>query len=123
MRLAMAQQAAGQRSEATASLVEAVEAADVLGAGLVVEQTHAFAERAGLSLGGAAERHEAGSVDLTAREQQVLELITEGLTNRQIGERLFISVKTASVLCRPGELGASSRTEAAVIAGRSRLGG
>ena len=27
----------------------------------------------------------------------MLDLIAEGLTNRQIGERLFISVKTASV--------------------------
>lgn len=39
----------------------------------------------------------AGTVELTARERQVLGLTGEGLTNRQIGERLFISGKTASV--------------------------
>lgn len=32
--------------------------------------------------------------NLTLRERQALELITEGLTNRQIGERLGIAEKT-----------------------------
>lgn len=55
-------------------------------------------------------------VELTAREQQVLDLIAEGLSNRQIGERLFISGKTASVHVSAilRKLGVSSRTEAAV---------
>jgi DNA-binding NarL/FixJ family response regulator len=34
---------------------------------------------------------------LTAREAEVLALVAEGRTNRQIGEALFISTKTASV--------------------------
>ena len=34
-------------------------------------------------------------VTLTAREQEVLELICEGLTSTEIGERLFISPRTA----------------------------
>ena len=34
---------------------------------------------------------------LTSREEQVLELVAEGLTNGQIAERLYISVKTVSV--------------------------
>jgi DNA-binding NarL/FixJ family response regulator len=53
----------------------------------------------------------------------VLALIAEGLTNRQIGERLFISVKTASVHVSAilRKLGASSRTEAAMIAERSTI--
>ncbi len=34
------------------------------------------------------------SSNLTLRERQALELITEGLTNRQIGERLGIAEKT-----------------------------
>jgi DNA-binding CsgD family transcriptional regulator/tetratricopeptide (TPR) repeat protein len=54
---------------------------------------------------------------LTARERQVLDLIAEGLSNRQISERLFISAKTASVhvsnIMR--KLGASSRTEAVFL--------
>ncbi|GAA3511199.1 helix-turn-helix transcriptional regulator [Aeromicrobium panaciterrae] len=124
MRLAAAQHASGMRSDATATLARSIEDAETLGAGLVTSQARAFAERAGLALEGTAARREAGSVELTAREQQVLELITEGLTNRQIGERLFISVKTASVHVSAilRKLGASSRTEAAVIAGRSRQG-
>ena len=54
---------------------------------------------------------------VTARERQVLELIAQGLSNRQIGERLFISAKTASVHVSAilRKLGASSRTEAAFL--------
>jgi DNA-binding NarL/FixJ family response regulator len=48
----------------------------------------------------------------------VLELVAGGLTNRQVGERLYISEKTASVhLSRVmAKLGASSRTEAVSLA-------
>jgi two-component system, NarL family, response regulator DevR len=57
---------------------------------------------------------------LTAQERQILALITEGLTNRQIGERLFLAEKTiknyvTSVLTK---LGVRRRTEAAVFAAR-----
>lgn len=123
LRLAMAQHAAGLRSESLTTLQGAIEAANALGAGLITDQARAFAARAGLPLDGATGRHEAGSVELTAREQQVLDLIAEGLTNRQIGERLFISVKTASVHVSAilRKLGASSRTEAAMIAERSTI--
>jgi DNA-binding NarL/FixJ family response regulator len=59
---------------------------------------------------------------LTAREQEVLSLIAEGITNRQIAERLVISEHTArnhvgNIL---GKLGFRSRAEAAVYA--TRLG-
>ncbi|MGB0112091.1 MAG: response regulator transcription factor, partial [Ilumatobacteraceae bacterium] len=58
---------------------------------------------------------------LTARERQVLELVSEGLDNRRIGKTLGIAEKTASVhvsnLLR--KLGLSSRTEAAVFAIRN----
>ena len=52
---------------------------------------------------------------LTPRELQVLELIAEGLTNPQIGQRLFISPKTASVHVSAilAKIGAANRAEAA----------
>lgn len=61
--------------------------------------------------------------DLTERERQVLALMTEGLNNQQIAERLVISVSTAkfhvsSVLSK---LNAASRTEAVAIALQKRL--
>ena len=57
---------------------------------------------------------------LSAQERQILTLIAEGLTNRQIGERLFLAEKTvknyvSSVLAK---LGMERRTEAAVFAAR-----
>jgi two-component system response regulator DevR len=58
---------------------------------------------------------------LTPHEYSVLSLIGEGLTNRQIGERLFISEKTvktyASALFR--KLGLDQRTAAAAYAART----
>jgi DNA-binding CsgD family transcriptional regulator len=55
---------------------------------------------------------------LTPRESEVLRLMSRGLSNRQIGEELFISQKTASVHVSNilAKLGAATRTEAAAIA-------
>jgi DNA-binding CsgD family transcriptional regulator len=57
---------------------------------------------------------------LTPREQEVLELLAEGNSNREIAAKLFIAPKTASVHVSNilAKLGASSRTEAAAIAHR-----
>jgi len=59
---------------------------------------------------------------LTPREMQVLQLVTEGLTNRGIGQRLGISEHTAKfhVNAILGKLGAQSRSEA--VAQAARLG-
>ena len=56
------------------------------------------------------------------RERDVLPLIVQGRTNRQIAETLFISENTAGVHVSNilGKLGASTRTEAAAVA--TRLG-
>jgi DNA-binding NarL/FixJ family response regulator len=59
---------------------------------------------------------------LSRRERMVLELIGEGLTNRQIGERLLVSEKTVknyvTMLFR--KLGMEQRTQAAAYAARLR---
>jgi HD-GYP domain-containing protein (c-di-GMP phosphodiesterase class II) len=56
--------------------------------------------------------------NLTGREIEVLRLIVEGLTNRQIGERLFISPKTADhhVEHIYDKIGASTRVGATLFA-------
>ena len=53
---------------------------------------------------------------LTDRERQVLTLISEGLTNREIGKRLFLSEKTVKnyVSGLLAKLGMQRRTQAAV---------
>ena len=57
---------------------------------------------------------------LTEQERKILALIAEGLTNRQIGERLFLAEKTvknyvSSILSK---LGLERRTQAAVLAAK-----
>lgn len=55
---------------------------------------------------------------LTARELEVLRLVAEGMTNREIAERLFIAQKTVSVHVSNilGKLEVSTRTQAAATA-------
>ncbi|MDP3968736.1 MAG: response regulator transcription factor [Nocardioides sp.] len=57
---------------------------------------------------------------LTPQERRILELVAEGMTNRQIGERLFLAEKTvknymSNVLAK---LGLERRTQAAVFASK-----
>ncbi|MFD7904972.1 response regulator [Kitasatospora sp. NPDC059747] len=56
--------------------------------------------------------------DLTTREKEVLALIGEGLTNRQIGERLYLAEKTVKnhVSRLLAKLGVERRVQAALIA-------
>ncbi|MFK5691169.1 response regulator [Ornithinimicrobium sp. LYQ92] len=55
---------------------------------------------------------------LTGQEQRILDLIAQGLTNRQIGAELFLAEKTVKnyVSSMLAKLGLSSRTQAAVFA-------
>jgi two-component system, NarL family, response regulator DevR len=57
---------------------------------------------------------------LTDQERRILDLIAEGLTNRQIGERMFLAEKTVKnyVSNMLAKLGMSRRTEAAAYAAR-----
>ena len=57
---------------------------------------------------------------LTPQEKRILELIGEGLTNRQIGERMFLAEKTVKnyVSALFAKLGMERRTQAAAYAVR-----
>jgi two-component system, NarL family, response regulator DevR len=57
---------------------------------------------------------------LTEQERRILELLAEGLTNRQIGERMHLAEKTVKnyVTGILAKLGMARRTEAAVYAAR-----
>jgi two-component system, NarL family, response regulator DevR len=57
---------------------------------------------------------------LTPQERRILELIGEGLTNRQIGEQLFLAEKTVKNYISGlfAKLGMERRTQAAALAAR-----
>ncbi|MFD8228113.1 AAA family ATPase [Streptomyces massasporeus] len=119
-RYAEALVAAGRRQEAAAEARAVREVADDLGAAPLREQVDALVRRGRLSE-ASGDDDRAGP--LTAREQDVLRLLALGRSNRQIGEELFISGKTASVHVSNilAKLGASSRGEAVAIAYREGL--
>lgn len=137
---AEAQVVAGDRTGATASVRAAITTARALGAGRLVGAIEGLAARARLALdddppptdelGSSASPKLAAPeplvVDpfgLTPRERQVLELVADGATNRQIGEQLFMAEKTASVHVSRilAKLDVRSRTEAAAVAHRVGL--
>jgi DNA-binding NarL/FixJ family response regulator len=107
----------GERS-AVAELLRAAHAtAQQVGAVPLAGEIDRLAARGRVDLDPDARR----PLDVTPRELDVLRLLAQGRTNRQIGETLFISEKTASVhvtnLLR--KLGVGSRVEAAALALRS----
>ena len=80
---------------------------------------------AGFGVWGAPEPEpeEARPAILSERESAVLEAVAQGLSNREIGEQLWISEQTVKFHLRNiyRKLGLSSRTEAAHYAHRSGL--
>jgi DNA-binding NarL/FixJ family response regulator len=71
---------------------------------------------------GAAPQPEPGPLsDLTDREREILALVGEGLTNRQIGQRLYLAEKTVKnhISRLLAKLGVERRVQAAVIAGQA----
>ncbi|MFJ8632181.1 ATP-binding protein [Streptomyces sp. NPDC093568] len=118
LRYAEALLAAEDREAAAAEARAARETAARLGATPLVERLDALIRRGRLAE-PAADR----SSPLTAREQDVLHLLALGRSNRQIGEELYITGKTASVHVSNilAKLGAASRTEAVAIAYREGL--
>lgn len=122
-RLAEAQLATGDRPGAAAELRAAHEVAVRLGAAPLRGAVEALARRARLSAEVMGVARAGTSAVLTPREAEVLGLVAQGLTNRQIGGRLFISEKTASVHVSNilAKLSASGRTEAVAIAASQGL--
>jgi DNA-binding CsgD family transcriptional regulator len=123
-RLGAALAGQGDREAAAGPLREAAALADQLGAHLVRRWVDDVARRANIRmLDGLVGRPDDRRHGLTAREREVLRLVAAGRSNRQIGQALFISTKTASVHVSNilAKLGASGRVEAAAIAHRERL--
>jgi DNA-binding CsgD family transcriptional regulator/tetratricopeptide (TPR) repeat protein len=119
----------GTREEAAALLAEAHSACVRMGAKPLRVDIEALARRARIELAAApsADAHEptppreqsaAEALGLTARELDVLALLADGRTNRQIAEALFISAKTAGVHVSSilRKLDATTRTQAATVA-------
>ena len=124
--------AGGRRAEAAEDLRHAGRTAAALGAAPLRQMIEALAARARIQLGEATAAEAAGDdgaegirlpVPLTRREREVLVLLAEGRSNRQIANTLFISESTAGVHVSNilGKLGVSGRTEAAAVAFRAGL--
>jgi len=124
VREAEAAAATGASARAADALRQAHELAARLGAEPLMSEIEVVSRRTRLSV----ERPVVAVLDhaasdrlgLTPREAEVLSLVAAGQTNRQIGEALFVSEKTASVhvsnILR--KLGVSTRVDAAAVAQR-----
>jgi DNA-binding CsgD family transcriptional regulator len=124
--------AARDRDGAARAADAALETARRLGSGWLAAEIEGLASRARLRVEGALPAEQAADdaadedpFGLTAREREVLALVAAGATNREIGERLHMAEKTASVHVSRilAKLDVRSRTEAAAVAHRHGLAG
>ena len=123
----------GSRADAQGAAVEAYGIARDLGATPLQREVERLATRSRLDLAGRSVASDGASgpepvrhgipFRLTRREQDVLERLTLGRTNREIATDLFISEKTASVHVSniKSKMGANGRAEIAAIAVRLGL--
>ena len=116
--------AQGAAAAATVEAGLALATFDRLGATLLADRANALLRSLGTRSKVAGRPAAAAVAGLTQREGEVLALLTEGLTNAEIGGRLYISAKTAEhhvghVLAK---LGVRSRAEAAAVAAAARRG-
>jgi DNA-binding CsgD family transcriptional regulator/tetratricopeptide (TPR) repeat protein len=118
------------RARVEETLWAAHQVAARLGAAPLQRELELLAQRGRLRLqaavepvGQPAEPSAARRLGLTRREAEVLALVAAGRTNRQIGEALFITPKTASIHVSRilAKLGVTGRVEAAAVAHRLGL--
>jgi len=124
LRAAEAALSAGDRDGGGTRLRRAGTLARELGAQPLGDEIARLARRARIPLGEpAGNGRPPPQLGLTARELEVLRLVADGQSNRDIANELFISVKTASVHVSNilGKLGVASRGEAAATAHRLQL--
>lgn len=86
----------GRVDEARSFLEEALEVYERVGASRAIDRAEAGARASGLRRGrrGLRRRPSFGWESLTPTELRVVELVAQGLTNRAIGEQMFISART-----------------------------
>jgi len=124
--------AGGDREASAEAAAQALAAAQHIGARWLASEVEGFALRARLRLepdesspAPAPTATDAGEdpFGLTPRERQVLALLANGSTNREIGAALYMAEKTASVHVSRilSKLDVRSRTEAAAVAHRVGL--
>jgi DNA-binding CsgD family transcriptional regulator len=92
--------AAGDRDAAAGELEALIDQAAQVGVEYHVVAARELADRAGIRLGrkaGTDTRTSRDRLGLTEREIQVLALVAEGMTNREVAAALFLSPKTVSV--------------------------
>lgn len=116
---------AGDVGIAELALRSANQVANELGARPLIAAAEQLAGRARLRLtapqpASSAEENAAPTLGLTSREAEVLSLVSQGYSNREIGEQLYVSGKTVSVhvsnILR--KLGVTTRVQAAAVAQR-----
>jgi DNA-binding CsgD family transcriptional regulator/tetratricopeptide (TPR) repeat protein len=123
--------AGGSRAQVVSILGPAHQTAMALGAAPLRREIELLAQRGRVRLeepvdtatARTAPSSPAAGLGLTQREAQVLALVAEGRTNRQIGQALFITPKTASIHVSRilAKLGVAGRGEAAAVAHRLGL--
>ncbi len=114
----------GQRQAAAELLDQALEGYERLGATWDVARVRAALRGLGVHRGqrGVRSRPQSGWASLTPTERTVSELVAEGLTNPQIGERLYVSRRTVQTHVGHifAKLQMSSRAELAAAVARGR---
>ncbi|WP_216914771.1 helix-turn-helix transcriptional regulator [Nocardia noduli] len=124
---AAAELRSGDRAAARSALRSAAQLTAELGATPLAERIRDTADRAGLALDTPPDRSgvtpKSDTYGLTPRELEVLRLVADGSSNRQLAARLFISTNTVGVHVSRilAKLGVATRTEAAAFARRHHL--